>query len=217
MGYTDSQRMAISEHLAFRKERAIELDQQRGRWLRRYKKELMENGNSIPDARAVVLKQFDECTDRKLDNALRYGSSANPGADVMTEGRVLIHLSNMEQDIEVQCNEYDRQLDEMDDKEALGEDLYYEVEVTEHTGGKESKVITKKVPMSEARHLILSRKASARERYFVAVKNLRGGTIINIDNRSITADMSMEDLDREINELEGKHKIRGEVTIVETD
>lgn len=242
MAYTEDQKRAIAENLAFRKEKAIVLREQRGRWVRYYKQGLMD-GLDMPDARTAVLKRFDECTERKLDNALAYvGPSANPSADVLTEGKVLLHLQRMESDIQAQLVEYDKQMDDIDDKEALGE-KYYEVELTEtketlrlamkqsgdasgkgtdEDGKKDAKLIktvTKKVPISEARHLILKRKVEAAEKYTVAVKNLRGGTIINIDNRSITADMSMDDLDREIAEHEKQRKIdtKGRVTIVEND
>lgn len=161
--------------------------------------------------RGTLMERFD-LTRRRVDNILdKRAEVANPKAQALTEAKMLVHLERMERDIIDIRDDCDTQLDRLDEAEQSDQE-WFDLEVTETVGGKEgNKTVTKRLPIIEARLRLYERKADALNRYFNAVKALRGGTqILNI----LTvppghADMTMTDIDEKIRLLERQQRVSG--------
>ena len=180
--------------------------------LTKYKERIM-NGENEQEVRLNLMAIFPELSERKLQNILdKRGVIANPKAQALTDAKMMVWLEKLECDIDLVRDECDRQLDEIDELEASGE-KYYEYEVTEYVGGKGEGITTKKKKLWDARHDIMKRKSDALDRYFTAVRALRGNTtLINIDQRSEFSDMKFSDIQRRIQSMEDLHNLNKEET-----
>lgn len=192
------------------KRKAKEANDLRGKVIRAYQNGIVE-GRDEDDLREEIKQRFD-ITERRLDNCLDYAARfGNPKAQALTESRVLTHLQKIERDIIDVRDDCDRQLDRIDELEADGQD-WYEIEMKDSFGGKNSGTETKKIPCNEARYRLMKRKAEALDWFFNAVKSLRGNTqIVNIMNGTAFSDMTHEDLAARIKQLEKQNRIEGGV------
>lgn len=214
MPNTAAQTEAIRTYRKMVREKSKALHYNYGKWNRAVKDRLMGNDNNLFEAKEYVLTRFGDCTPRKLENALKYnGPTGSESRDVLVEGRIIKYLEEMADACKAISLECETQLAEIDAMEAVGEDegevMYYEMELVARSGGKSGdETSVKKLPLPEARHQLLKRSVEAMDSYFKAVKNLRGGTVINIDNRTSVSDLSMDDLDRQIREMEKMNNIK---------
>lgn len=200
------------KHNKFIKGKAAEAKAEREKGLRMYSAAVM-GGKTEDEAKAEIMERL-SLTPRRADNIIaRRGELMSPKAQALSEARVLVHLDKLEGDITTIRNYYDDQLDKLDAGEDDG-DEWFEIEEVETIGGKEDgKIVTKKLPISEARLKLLERKANALDRFFTAVKALRGNQVlVNIQTGGAVDDLTHQDLRRQIVELEEKHRISGGVS-----
>ena len=176
---------------------------QNERIVKRYFSEL-DKGLSHEEVVEFLCECFD-CTPRRIKNQLaKFSGALNPATKSLNEAKFIGYMNAVELRIDDQVVELDKQIDELDRLEETGVD-YYELEVIETIGEKDSKVVTKKVPIAEARNILLKRSVDALKSYGETIGKLRGNqTLVNINNTSLIDQMSDEDLDRQIDAEESR-------------
>lgn len=196
---------AIKVAQKFLKAKAKDYAQANDKLQRRFMSEL-DKGKSYEEAMELICEAFD-CTPRRVKNQLaKMTGSLNPATKALNEAKFVGYLNGIEARIDDQVNELDEQIDSLDELESEGVG-YYELEVTETQGDRETKVVTKKVPIPEARNILLKRSVEALKGYSEAVGKLRGNqTLVNINNGSILDQLNNEDLDREIANEEARYQ-----------
>lgn len=185
----------------------------RGRVLRKYQEAVIA-GKTDDEAKGWVLECFDTegLTERRLHNILERGVEfGNPKAMAYTEARVAVWLEKMERDVNERRTEIDRKLDEFDGK--TDED-WVNLESTDSTGGKFAGTSTKKRPIWAVKLDLLEDKVKTLQRYFDAVKALRGSQpLLNVVNNVIHTDETAADLTERIKQLEQLQRIQNGVSV----
>jgi hypothetical protein len=176
----------------------------------RFYKEAIMGGKSDDDAHSWVLECLGSLglTARKLDNYLKRTDNGNPKADAITDAKVLVWITQQEADVNEVREECDAELANIDQLEADGKE-WYEVEEIEEIGGKEVRTRTKKMPLTEARFMILEKKAKALDRHFDVIRKMRPDVkMLNIfGGENKFENIEMEDLGRQIRDGEKRHNL----------
>ena len=185
----------------------------RARVIRKYM-DAIANGKDNQEAQDFCLECFDQegLTQRGLNGILdKRAEFGNAQANAMTEARMLIWLDKQANMIQEDLQHYDAVLDDIDSRLCNDEEWYPMEEVT--IIGKEESVRTKRLPILEVKGIYLKRRAETLDRFFIAIKNLRGNqTVINIDNNMGTSEQSHEALRERIKSLEGQHRVENGVS-----
>jgi hypothetical protein len=208
MDLSEHDREVRRDHNKFVKLKARQAREINGKIVRAYQKGIIEERPEA-ELREELKERFD-LTDRQLDNRLEKRSQVgNPKAQALTEARMLVFLERLEGDVEAIRDECDRHLAEIDKAEEEKKE-WYDLEFTETEGGKDgNKKVYKRLPLIEARLRIIERSSDALNRFFNAVKSLRGNpTIVQVAIGSGVSELSHEQLKQEIRERELQHKIQ---------
>lgn len=175
----------------------------------------IRNGVSDEEARANLLERLGDSglTERKLKKYVENPAEiSNPKASVLNEARILVWLDKQAVMIQEDLSHYDDVIEDIDEKFEAGEEWYAMEEVTT-VGGKEDSIRTKRLPILEVKGIYLKRRAECLDRFFVAIRNLRGNQqIVNIKNTSGASMETMEDVAHRIKALETQHRIKDGVS-----
>jgi hypothetical protein len=199
------------------REKSKEARELRGRVLRKYQDKFIETQNQDA-ARDWVLECFDNegLTERRLNNILaRRAEFGNPAVSAYTDARMMVFVDKLERDIDERREEIDSRLEELDGK---GDTDWVEIEQTDTTGGKFDGSTTKKRPVWDVKLELSDQKIKNLERYFNAIKALRGSQpLIQIANSVIHTDETAQDMIERIRQLEKMQKIQHGVTSEATE
>jgi len=191
------------EHTKFIRGKAKEANRVAVGVIKAYGREI-STGRDPEEVKCELMERYD-IGKRRLQNIIeRHGNYGNPALTAYTDAQMLVWLDRVSVDVSDIREECNKQLDEI---EALGSDAkWVEIEQTDGTGKNASGTTTKKKPIPEAKIALLERKANALERMFTAVKAVRGNNI-NILQIGGLSGMSLEDINRQIAELEKVKKV----------
>ena len=183
----------------------------KGKVIRAYQ-DLVMKGKPDEEIMPWLCERFD-LTERRYNNIVsKRDQVANPKAQAISEAKMVMYLDTLEREITEQIDECNRQLDEVDALEVNGED-YYEMELVEYIGDKQSGKTIKSIPLNEARHLIMKRKTEAMKEYGTTVGRLRGTTnLIKVEGNAEFSTVTMQDLAARIKDMEKKNKIEDGVS-----
>lgn len=201
---TDSEKKAIIKEDRKRiKQHARDYAKVNEKIITRFNNKLAD-GMSYEEAMDHVCEVFEVGTRRVKNQLAKFSGALNPETKTINEAKFIGYMNAVEQRIDDQVIELDVQIDELDRLESEGQD-YYELEVIETISEKENKVVTKKVPIAEARNILLRRAVDALKSYGETVGKLRGNqTLVNINNTSAIDQLNDEDLDRQIDAEESR-------------
>lgn len=199
-GLPEHDRKVRREHTKFIRGKSKAANEQAGKIIREYTRGITANRD--PEEVKYELMERFEVGPRRLQNIIeRHGNYGNPALTAYTDAQMLVWLDRVSSDVSDIREECNTQLDKLD---GLGSDEWVGIEQTDGTGKDASGTTTKKKPVPEVKIALLERKANALDRMFSAVKAIRGNNI-NILQIGGLGGMSLEDLQRQIDELE-KHK-----------
>lgn len=175
----------------------------------------IRNGVSDQEARANLMERLSGSglTERKMKRYIENPADiSNPKASVLSEAKILVWLDKQALMIQEDLGYFDELLDDIDGKFLAGEEWYAMEEVTT-IGGKEESIRTRRLPILEVKGIYLKKRAECLDRFFVAIRNLRGNQqIVNIQNTSGASLETMEDVAYRIKELEKQHRIENGIT-----
>ncbi len=159
-----------------------------------FKRYLSEVTSGIPEdeARAIVMDIF-KFTDRRLDRVLETRAGAfSPKTASELEARALIYIQRVDNAIGSCVRHCDEQLEAFEGK---SDNKWVDVELTEQVGGKFDGVKTKRLPVREAKKMLLEAKLSYAKQFGEALKAFKVDTIININEGAKLTDYSFEELE----------------------
>jgi hypothetical protein len=201
------------KHNKFIRERSRAYNAESSRVLAAYK-EMTIDGKDDTEIIDTLCERFD-ITPRRCQNIIdRRGRGVNPKLSAMIDGKVALHLDQLDRAIADLREEYHNQLDELDVAENKGE-KYFTVELVEVSGDK-SERRHKRIPINKARSTLLDEIANLPLKFFGAVNKLIGSTNVNIFQRNELSGEAFSDIQKRIQNLE---RVRGvePVEIVEGD
>lgn len=126
-------------------------------------------------------------------------NDGTPKGDAITDAMIIVEMEKLQNGLNEVREWCDDNICRLDEAEESGETTYT-VEVTEYSDGKgDDKTTTRKVPIYEARYLILERYVKASKHFFDVVGKLKGNqTLIQVHTGDRFANMTSSEMRKDL-------------------
>jgi len=173
---------------------------------RRYMTEV-SGGMPADEARALVKDAFN-IGDRRLDNILdSRAGHITPGTAAKMEALMWRYVERTDLDVSALRRHIDQQLESCDKAEASGEENFT-VKLVEFAGGKKGRSFKiEKIPIAEAKRVLLEYRAKYNQMLFDALKALRVDTLIQINTGPDISQYTPDELEKMYKAARGLYKV----------